>query len=103
MAEDKRTPAAMWTAPKYKPRLPTEDELADLRGFVVDSAQGDYEMWMVDNMLENSPIAVFDDFMTDGPGYRGKVLIVVWPSAETMTFGWEMQKHGPAFMKLGED
>ena len=49
-------------------RNPTNEEKEEQRGFV-----------------EGASIAVFDNYITDGPGYAGKVMVVVWSGSPTFT------------------
>ena len=41
-------------------------------------------------MIENAAIAVFENYMSDGPGYAGKVMVVVWSGGPefTDTYTW---------------
>lgn len=41
--------------------------------------------------IEHTSIVVFDDYITDGPGYAGKVMVVVWGGSPsfTETYIWE--------------
>lgn len=58
------------------PRVPTAEEKEQLvkrikyRGFDDDEAKQLVE--------EHAYIAVFDNYMTDSPGYAGKVMLVLW-------------------------
>lgn len=83
-----------------KPRKPTEQEVEQLIAY---EAQEMYEK-PTDNELtearetivgwvENGGGSVFDNYITDGPGYSGKVLVVVWPGspAMTSTYIWEQE------------
>jgi hypothetical protein len=56
-----------------QPRLPTVDELRELSDYFGNDDE-------VPMPLDGTCIAVFDDYCTDGPGYRGKVVTIVWPS-----------------------
>src|SRR5947207_8793908 len=60
---------------------PTADELAEARETIAG--------WVAD-----AAISVFDDYVTDSPGYNGEVLVVVWPGspAMTSTYIWEPEK-----------
>src|SRR6266567_7768141 len=57
---------------KQQHDLPTEADLAEAR----EEAEG----W-----LENAAVSVFDHYITDSPGYAGKVLVVVWPASPSVT------------------
>ena len=68
-------------------RKPTDEEMKE----VLDSYghdEDDYDP----RILEYS--VVFDDYITDCPGYRGKVLMVVYPAYPNMfdCFIWEQGK-----------
>ena len=65
---------------RYKPRKPTEDEKNDLRAWEVEMMGGDEECL---SCLDCVHIAVFDHYCSDGPGYQGRVMVVVWPGGET--------------------
>jgi hypothetical protein len=78
-----------------EPRAPTAEEKNELLEFVIahrylgePSAQERAEEAV---SIESNAIAVFDDYITDGPGYAGKVMVVVWGGspAFTQTFIWE--------------
>jgi hypothetical protein len=77
-----------------KPRRPTTAEKAELIAYLVRTlyvAATDEDRAYEAREVENGAIAVFDDYATDGPGYAGKVLMVVWggsPSfAQVFTWG----------------
>ena len=59
-----------------KPRTPTEDEKRELAKFMIEESGIDLEN--ISGFIENSAIAVFDDYITVCPGYAGKVMMVVW-------------------------
>jgi hypothetical protein len=69
-------------AARYVPRPPTEQELQELcaevgtLGYGLGSSEGP----TIED-VRACAIAVFDHYMTDSPGYMGKVLMVVWPGA----------------------
>ena len=51
---------------------PTEKDIAEAREVA--------EEW-----LEGSAAAVFDHYITESPGYAGKLLVVVWPAGPSIT------------------
>jgi hypothetical protein len=77
------------------PRKPTKEEKQELLEFVVahkyvtkptnEERQDDADM------IENASIAMFDDYITDSPGYAGKVMVVVWSGdpSFTETYTWD--------------
>ncbi len=79
------------------PRQPTEDEKQALVAYVANlkykqptedekkEAELEAKGW-----LENAAVSVFDNYITDSPGYAGKLLLVVWPAspAATETYIW---------------
>lgn len=58
-----------------KPRKPTQAELEDLKKYLIENGKIDAENA---DLVHQVPIAVFDNYTTDCPGYSGKVLVVVW-------------------------
>jgi hypothetical protein len=71
-----------------QPRLPTHEERQQLiawnlsLGVDRESASG---------LVDGAFIAVFDNYMTECPGYVGKVMSVVWSGAPSIydVFTWE--------------
>lgn len=57
------------------PRTPTPEEIEELIQHLVENGlcREDAELDVASNR-----IAVFDHYMTDGPGYTGKVMLVLW-------------------------
>lgn len=76
------------------PRVPTEEERAELIAY---KAKISYRNPTKDDLeqekdfVENASIAVFDNYITDGPGYAGKVMIVIWSGdpSFTETYTWD--------------
>src|SRR6266699_1639661 len=74
------------------PRKPTKEEKQALVAYVanqkydqpteedMEEAKMEAEGW-----LESAAVVVFDNYITDSPGYAGKLLVVVWPASPTMT------------------
>jgi hypothetical protein len=69
------------------PRQATEREKNDLAYWVADEMGG----WEYNDHLDQAhgfvsqaAIAVFDDYVSDGPGYTGKVMTVVWSGGPQM-------------------
>jgi hypothetical protein len=63
------------------PRRPTATEKAQLIRYCCarhyDQATAE-EREAEHDCVERAAIAVFDHYITDGPGYAGKILLVVW-------------------------
>lgn len=74
------------------PRKPTQQEKQELIEHVakraynqpteaeIVEAREEVEGW-----LESAAVSVFDSYITDSPGYAGKILIVVWSADPSMT------------------
>ena len=59
---------------EYKPRQATDEELLELEEYLEDEMNGDDALGLV----ERSCISVFDHYISEGPGYMGKVMMVVY-------------------------
>ena len=74
------------------PRKPTEVEKKEIVAYVLahDFENDENERENVEGYVENAAIAVFDDYITGGPGYAGKVMVVVYDGAttQTETYSW---------------
>jgi hypothetical protein len=70
------------------PRLPTEQELRELTTWYSDLGP---EYDEAARTVQCACIAVFDRYITDGPGYAGKLMSVVWGgSPESISvFTWD--------------
>ena len=72
-------------------RAPTDDELKLLHDYVADQylhpGLYDEEIW---GFIHSAGIAVIEKYITDCPGYGGRVMVVVWPAGpgthEVFTF-----------------
>ena len=64
-----------------RPRKASEAELSQLAEYLILkqglAADGE-DAVSVRSRLESAAIAVFDHYITDGPGYAGKLMVVVW-------------------------
>ena len=58
------------------PREPNEEELNELISYAAKKCGLDLEETRL--MVEGSCISVFDDYMQDCPGYRGKIMSAMW-------------------------
>lgn len=76
------------TSPAQRPRGPTATELAELAAWLQDAG---HEADIATSLAETAYAAVFDDYCTDCPGYRGKVMSVVWSGSPTFfdVFTWK--------------
>jgi hypothetical protein len=72
------------------PRLPTDDELDQMAVAVAGEEVG-YNKDESLEFLQAARVAVFDDYISDGPGYVGKVATVVWPGGPSLfdVFTWD--------------
>jgi hypothetical protein len=68
-----------------EPRKPTDAEKKELLDFLI--GEGYIEKPDEDEDLFDGSIyaAVFDDYITGGPGYAGKVMVVVWDGSPSFT------------------
>jgi hypothetical protein len=65
------------------PRKPTKEEKEALLDYLISSEA--YDLGMVaeevksvfNNWMENAPVVVFDNYATESPGYKGKVLVLL--------------------------
>jgi cephalosporin hydroxylase len=79
------------------PRTPNQEELEQLVRYVLER-QHDHndaeEVEMTRLLVNGAYIAVFDYYITDCPGYSGKLMVVVWPGAPSLyqAFIWSDQK-----------
>lgn len=65
-----------------KPNAEEKEELAKLSA--VNMSGDDYseeDLETTRGHVEGSAIAVFDHYITDSPGYAGKLMSVVWPAS----------------------
>ena len=63
------------------PRFPTSIEKAILAEAIQDNCENFAEAMRIVN---DSCIAVFDNYMSDTPGYCGKVMVVVYPGGPSI-------------------
>ena len=74
------------------PRKPTQEEKNELIKFLLtkDYSNDEGERENVEGYVENAAIAVFDNYVTGGPGYSGKVMVVVYDGGtnQTETYSW---------------
>jgi hypothetical protein len=79
-----------------KPRLPTVEEKAELVKYLAEDAAHGYTdgnneaLEDARRLADLAYIAVFDDYISGGPGYCGKVMVVVYDGGpyQTETYSW---------------
>jgi hypothetical protein len=83
--EQTATPSAQ----RNSPRSPNDEELRQLAGYLFST--GEYEHEYALAIAQEASVAVYDHYITDGPGYVGKVMSVVWSGSPTFfdVFTWE--------------
>ena len=60
-----------------KPRRPSAAEKAQL----ADTVRSETIVHTAaEQMVDGATIAVFEDYVSDSPGYAGKVMMVIWPA-----------------------
>jgi hypothetical protein len=63
-------------------RKPTKTEKQELARYEAN-IEGQ-ELEDMARVVECSAVAVFDDYVTGGPGYSGKVMMVVWEASPSI-------------------
>lgn len=58
-----------------KMRKPNKEELEDLKNYFIDLGSDESQ---AKKNIENYWYVVFEDYITDGPGYSGKVLMALY-------------------------
>ena len=76
------------------PRLPTETEQRELAELTLTDKNEEPTSENIAEELQHveaAYIAVFDNYMTDCPGYTGKLMVVVWGGSPDIheVFTWE--------------
>lgn len=76
---------------KLTPRNATEEEINELYDLLLCYGMDNYEGMSREQVFEGCAIAVFDDYITDCPGYTGKLLVLVnsGDPCYTHTFIWD--------------
>ena len=77
-------------ADEFTPRPPNVAEKRELLAWLKEQYGGEDQT----DLVQRSRIAVFDDYVTDCPGYGGKVMYVIWPASPSMcsVFLWPDEK-----------
>jgi hypothetical protein len=83
-----------------EPRKPTEDEKKELLGYLVE--HDNYAIEDIETIVDCAYMAVFDDYTTGGPGYFGKVMVVVYDGypSQTETYIWHNGEHGSQLTRV---
>jgi hypothetical protein len=65
------------------PRKPTPEEVVLLAQWVCAQRNEPVptDQSEIDDLIAGASIAVFDGYITDGPGYSGRIMVVVWSGA----------------------
>lgn len=61
-------------------RNPTEDEKEDIAKYLQDQCGANTEPGYGTEMVGRSWIGVADNYISDGPGYTGRVIVVIYPA-----------------------
>jgi len=76
-------------------RKPTAEEKKDLVSYLCNEEEianpSDMELADKEAFVEQAAIAVFDHYVTDSPGYAGKLMMVVWSGSPGVheVFVWQ--------------
>ena len=74
-------------------REPTKAELSDLKGYLHLEAIHDLTYDEVEAYVSEATIGVFDGYVSETPGYAGKLMVVVWAYPEMYElYKWDEQK-----------
>lgn len=81
-------------------REPTPEELGQLLNWHLERQYGENHKLTYDEIederlsIRNASICVFPNYITDGPGYSGRVMVVVWSGDPTFVeaFVWYQDK-----------
>jgi hypothetical protein len=78
------------------PRKPNQEELDHLLGYCLVHDYGMNfpdieEIQQLKGIISDASIAVFDNYITESPGYTGKLMLVVWAASECwyQAFTWD--------------
>ena len=73
---------------KYKIRKPTSKELEQLKEFI--NKKTGQDMAEAEELIRNYYFVVIEDYISDCPGYRGKLLFAVYGAPEFHgLYGWD--------------
>jgi hypothetical protein len=90
-----------------KAREPNREEKHELTVYSAHqmvSQPTDHELTECQALVERAYVAVFDDYVTDSPGYAGRVMVVVWAGGPEYaeTFIWQDGQLTPVRSNLCE-
>ena len=77
------------------PRSPTEEEIKELALWIMNETTAktpdEEDVAEATSIAKDAYVAIFDNYITDSPGYAGKVMCVVWSGSPTFynTFIYE--------------
>ena len=79
----------------YELRKPNEKEKEELKKYLYiemfNSNDGDQEN--IENLVNNAHMGVIENYMSDCPGYAGKVLFIIWGFLGAYElYGWDKEK-----------
>ena len=73
---------------KYKIRKPTSKELEQLKEFI--NKKTGQDMAEAEELIRNYYFVVIEDYISDCPGYRGKLLFAIYGTPEFHElYGWD--------------
>ena len=76
-----------------QPRIPTMQEKKELIDYLVK--HDNFAAEDIEDTVNCAYIAIFDDYVTGGPGYSGKVMVVVYDGdpSQTETYKWQRERN----------
>jgi len=76
----------------YEVRKPTEAEKEELKSYVHLELINDQSYDEIECLVDNAHIGIIQDYISDCPGYAGKLLFVVWVFTDACElYGWDKQ------------
>ena len=61
-------------------RIPSEEEEMELAKLFADEDDpNDEEVTTMLGFITNAAVSVHDEYITDGPGYSGQLIMICWP------------------------
>jgi hypothetical protein len=88
-----------------RPRKPNKQEISDLISYAFDKYPFDFTLEETKGFISGETyIAVFDDYISDEPGGKGKLMMVVWPNSHYYdTFTWNINDNMVHHEKLPDN
>jgi hypothetical protein len=65
---------------KESPRKPSPYEIKEIARWLAKQENEQLSQDHIDR-VEGAYVAVFDDYISDGPGYAGRVMVCIWSGA----------------------